>query len=155
MMKPLFSTFVVGLLGSATFLSAQGSSSSSQGAAVEPLKIVRMFGDESGETHLQTIELKLGPGRGRSEVLNGPGTAQFAWFSADMNADWHTTNRRKYLVTLSGAGYELEVTDGTRTAFPPGSILLADDMGSKGHQTRALGGESLVMYVDTDDIPVP
>jgi hypothetical protein len=122
-------------------------------AASDPLTIVRMFGDAAGETHLQTIELPLDNRAARSDVLRGPGNVQFARFAATMNADWHTTDRRKYLVTLSGAGYEIEVSDGTRMQFKPGSILLADDMKSKGHKTRALGGESLVMFVETDDLP--
>jgi hypothetical protein len=57
-------------------------------------------------------------------------------------------------VTLSGAGYEIEVTDGTKVQFPAGSVLLADDMKSKGHRTKGLGTESsLIMYVETDDLP--
>jgi hypothetical protein len=112
-----------------------------------------MYGDARGETHFETITLKLDNKAGRSEILRGPGTVQFARFAADLQSSWHTTNRRKYLVTISGAGYEIEVTDGTRMQFKPGSILLADDLNSKGHRTRSLDGESLIMYVDTDDLP--
>jgi hypothetical protein len=119
----------------------------------DTLKIVRMYGDASGETHFETLTPPLDGSGGRSEILKGPGTMQFARFAADLKSPWHTTNRRKYLVTISGAGYEIEVTDGTKVQFPPGSILLADDLNSKGHRTRALGGESLIMYVDTDDLP--
>ena len=51
------------------------------------------------------------------------------------------------------AAHEIEVTDGTKMRFTPVSILLADDVNSKGHRTRSLDGESLIMYVDTDDLP--
>ncbi len=119
----------------------------------EPVKIVRLYGDASGETHLETIALTLDTPGARSDVLRGPGNVRFARFASDMNANWHTSARRQYLVTLSGAGYEIEVTDGTKVRFPQGSVLLADDMKSKGHRTRGLGTESLIMYVETDDLP--
>jgi hypothetical protein len=141
-------------LSMASVAAAQSAVTSPSANGSEPLKIVRMFGDANGETHLQTIELRLDNRAARTDVLRGPGTMQFARFAATLNADWHTTDRRKYLVVLSGAGYEIEVSDGTRMQFKPGSILLADDMKSKGHRTRALGGESLIMFVDTDDLPV-
>jgi hypothetical protein len=118
-----------------------------------PLKVVHLYGDEKGETHLKTLELALEQPGGRSPVLHGPGGVQFARFAADLSATWHTSDRRKYLVTLSGTGYEIEASDGTKVSFPVGSILLADDMKSKGHRTKGLGTESLIMYVETDEVP--
>ena len=154
-MRLVIKGLLVGTIGlaAAGALVAQRSTDSPSASPSEPLKIVRMFGDASGETHLETIALPLDARGGRSEVLRGPGTAQFSRFAATLSSPWHTTDRRKYLIVLSGAGYEIEVTDGTKMPFRAGSILLADDASSKGHKTRALGGESLVMFVDTDDLP--
>ena len=115
-------------------------------------RVVHLFADSGGETHLKVIHIKLDQPGGRSATLHGPGGVQFARFAADLSASWHPTDRRKYLVTLSGPGYEIEVSDGTRMSFPVGSILLADDMKSKGHRTKGLGGESLIMYVDADEL---
>ena len=121
-------------------------------AGLQP-SVVHLYGDANGETHLKAINVRLDQPGARSAILPGPGGVQFARFAADLSANWHTSDRRKYLVTLSGAGYEIEASDGTRMSFPAGSILLADDMKSKGHRTRGLGSESLIMYVETDDLP--
>jgi len=88
----------------------------------------------------------------RSETLTGPGTTHFFRYAADMVSPWHGTDSRKFVVALSGAGFDIEVTDGTVKRFMPGDVLLTDDMDSKGHQTRALG-ETLLMFVHTDDLP--
>jgi hypothetical protein len=127
------------------------------GTAAPPERItgtvVHLYADANGESHLKKINLTLDQPNGRSTVLHGPGNVQFARFAADLRASWHTSDRRKYLVTLSGPGYEIEASDGTKVSFPVGSVLLADDMKSKGHRTRGLGAESLIMYVETDDLP--
>ena len=119
-------------------------------AVSEPVRIERMYDDDDGETHFETIEVQFNT---RSEMLTGPGTTQFFRYAADMVSAWHGTDARKYVVALSGAGFDVEVTDGTVKRFMPGDVLLTDDMDSKGHQTRALGGETLVMFVYTDDLP--
>jgi len=118
-------------------------------AVSEPVRIERMYDDDDGETHFETIELQFNT---RSATLTGPGTTQFFRYAADMVSAWHGTDARKYVVALSGAGFEIEVSDGAVRRFMPGDVLLTDDMDSKGHQTRALG-ETLVMFVYTDDLP--
>jgi hypothetical protein len=118
--------------------------SAAQERRPEPVKIIRMYGDAAGETHLQPTEIPL------SARIPATGEVQFARFAADLNADWHAGTLHRYVVPLSGAGFEIEVTDGSKAQFRPGTVLLADDMGSKGHRTRALGGETLVMYVPVD-----
>jgi|SRR5216684_4096002 hypothetical protein len=153
MRRTIRTTALTGILVAAAMVSSGRPVAGTNGEPAGRLKIVRLYGDANGDTHLQTLELALEQPGGRSPVLRGPGSMQFARFAADLSASWHTTDRRKYLVTLSGAGYEIEASDGTKIAFPMGSILLADDMKSKGHRTKGLGTESLIMFVDTDDLP--
>ena len=112
-------------------------------------KVIRMYGDAKGETHLETIAVPLDARTGRWDGLPTSGNVQIARFAADLKADWHTGSRRTYLVTLSGAGYEIEVREGSKAQFPPGGILLVEDVKTKGHRTRALG-ETFVMYVPVD-----
>ena len=53
--------------------------------------------------------------------------------------DWHPAPRRQFIFIMSGA-MEITTSDGATRAFPAGSIVLADDRGSKGHQTRPANG---------------
>lgn len=112
--------------------------------------VVRMYGDASGETHLAKIEMPFDAKSGRVEGLPATGTVRFTRFSADLHRVGATSDSLKYLVVLGGAGFEIQVSDGSTLQFRPGSILLTDDMKSKGHTIRALGGESLIMYVTID-----
>jgi hypothetical protein len=118
--------------------------------ATKSVTIARMYGDASRETHLETIELPLDPTRGSAEGLPAAGQVRFARFPADLHRVGATSDSLKYLVVLSGAGFEIQVTDGAKMQFLPGSILMTDDMDSKGHTIRALGGDSLIMYVTID-----
>jgi len=117
---------------------------------MQPVKVVRMYADARGETHLETIELPRDSKSGRMDGLPVTDKIWFARFPADLNRTGATSDSLKYLVVLSGAGFEIEVTDGSKQQFRPGSVLMTDDMQSKGHNIRALGGDSLVMYMTID-----
>jgi mannose-6-phosphate isomerase-like protein (cupin superfamily) len=124
----------------------------SQPAAKRPqadFKMFHLYADAQGVTRLERMDVPLDPKSGRADHLPATGNVQFARFAATMDSGWHNTDRRKYLVVLSGAGFSIEVRDGTKVEFRPGSILLADDMKGNGHWTRALGGDTMVMYVTT------
>ena len=114
------------------------------------LKMFHLYADAGGVTRLERMEVPLDAKSGRANHLPATGNVQFARFAASMDSGWHNTDARKYLVVLSGAGFSIEVRDGTKVNFPPGSILLADDMKGNGHWTRALGGDTMVMYVTVD-----
>lgn len=114
------------------------------------VRIARMYADANRETHLETIEVPLDATRGSAEGLPAAGKVRFARFPADLHRVGATSDSLKYLVVLSGAGFEIQVSDGAKMQFRPGSILMTDDMNSKGHTIRALGGESLIMYVTVD-----
>ena len=55
-------------------------------------------------------------------------------------------------ITLSGAGYEIDTSDGSVAQLPPATVLLVEDTNPahRGHTTRSLGGETLVMFVPID-----
>ncbi len=107
--------------------------------------VTRMFSDAQGETHLETVMMEVG----RSNGFSSTGTAYFSQFAGDMDLDWHPAPRRQFIITLSGSGYEVETSDGSVVQLPPGSVLLVEDTNPehRGHQTRSLGGETLVMFV--------
>ena len=63
-----------------------------------------------------------------------------------LNQDWHPASRRQLVVVLSGT-VEVETNDGSRRRWSSGEMFLADDVGSRGHRTRTLGGPARVLFV--------
>ncbi len=106
--------------------------------------VTRLFSDAQGETHTETVMMDVGRSNGFS-----PTAAYFSQFAADMNLDWHPAPRRQLIIMLSGAGFEVETSDGAVVQLSPGNVLLAEDTNPehRGHQTRSLGGDTLVMIV--------
>jgi redox-sensitive bicupin YhaK (pirin superfamily) len=60
--------------------------------------------------------------------------------------DWHPASRRQLLVVLSGT-LEVETSDGKKHRCGSGDVFLADDVGSRGHRTRTIGGPARVLFV--------
>ena len=60
--------------------------------------------------------------------------------------DWHPASRRQLLVVLSGT-LEVETSDGRKHQCSSGEAFLADDVGSRGHRTRTIGGPARVLFV--------
>jgi len=60
--------------------------------------------------------------------------------------DWHPASRRQLLIVLSGT-LEVETSDGTKHRCSSGEVFLADDVGSRGHRTRTIGGSARVLFV--------
>lgn len=63
--------------------------------------------------------------------------------------DWdgsspHPTPRRQLLCTLHGA-YEVIASDGTVRRFPVGSLLLLEDTTGKGHMTRSVSDDEMLV----------
>ncbi len=59
--------------------------------------------------------------------------------------DFHVAPRRQFVVHVQGAT-EIEVADGERRTFGPGSILLADDLTGQGHVSREVDGPRLQIF---------
>ena len=60
--------------------------------------------------------------------------------------DWHPASRRQLLFVLSGT-VEIETSDGTKHRCGSGEVFLADDVGSRGHRSRTIGGPARVLFV--------
>ncbi len=113
-----------------------------------PIKVTRIYTGEDGKTHVEELDVPLGPLRGateRSEPV--PVTSvQFSRSSPDYFNDWHPAPRRQYVVTLAGEA-EVEIGDGTTIRLHPGHILLAEDLDGQGHISRAVGSEDRISLV--------
>ena len=129
------------------------SESVSAAAARAPIMVSRIYTGDDGQTHVEEIEMPLGPPSSTSTELSEIQTAQSIQFrrtSPEYFIDWHTAPRRQYVITLAGRS-EVEFGDGTKVQLYPGHILLAEDTTGQGHISRAVGDEDrLSIFVPID-----
>ena len=111
--------------------------------AGKPYTMHRLYTGSDGQTHVEEIEVKFGPGGTNPFKLMAGAGAEIRRAPPGRVADWHTAPRRQYVITLSGHG-EVELVDGTKIQLGPGSIDLAEDLTGKGHITRVIGNEDRV-----------
>lgn len=105
-----------------------------------------IYGDGAGDTHLRPLELAVrdtyaGKIRGLSDI---PATTAGIGAFEDRKPDsgMHDAPRRQFVIVLAGE-LEIVTTLGQQERLLPGDVLLADDVGSKGHLSRDVGDEPL------------
>ena len=81
----------------------------------------------------------------RSAVMNAQST-MFTEMPEGLDQDWHPASRRQLVIVLSGT-VEVEASDGTKHRWSKGEMFLADDVGSRGHRARAIGGPARGLFV--------
>jgi cupin domain len=121
-----------------------GTSTVRPGEKGTPLFFTHFYpGDEGSGT--QQIEVTFARDRAGNDVFKmiGDAGAEMHRFAPHGMGAWHTAPQRQYLITLRGHG-EMELADGTRVQYGPGTILLIEDTTGKGHRTRISGTEDLV-----------
>jgi hypothetical protein len=108
---------------------------------------VRVYAGADGETHFEDVELP----RERRESLTGtvdeitaPIAVEGLVFrlvsSEASDTEPHNAPRRLVIVQIDGT-VEVEVSDGEKRVFGPGSVLVVEDTTGKGHITRSLSLE--------------
>lgn len=117
------------------------------------MNLIRVFGDESGETHLSDIELLPAehPQNKGAQLLSLseiPATTVTIAQLLDRRPDdgLHTAPRRQLVAVLRGA-LEITTTTGDRRCLRAGDCLMADDVDSKGHISTDVGDEPLATLV--------
>ena len=117
------------------------------------LKYVRVYSDSIGETHFEDLEINLdeidfAPPAPPIYTSNLTSSASYGFLSVlpGWESDWHPTPKRQFLIYLSGT-IEAEVSDGEIRKFGPGSITLVEDTFGKGHKSKALGNDKIVLVV--------
>lgn len=116
------------------------------------MTITRVWADESGESHFETLEFDLkdkGPLGSMSEPLL-VNSMILRENPAGYDYGWHTAPREQYIVMLEGQ-VEITVSDGEVKTFIPGDIVLVADTTGKGHASRSPDGKprkSLFLPVD-------
>lgn len=107
-----------------------------------------LHGDAAGETHLRRLEFPYrdspaGTVRGLHDIpATTAGFGEFLGRKPDVG--FHHAPRRQLIVVLRGV-LEIETTLGARQRLVPGDVLLADDLGTKGHASRDVGDEPLAL----------
>jgi hypothetical protein len=119
-----------------------------------PMKCLRIYADESGESHLADIDIPLVP----TELFPGfppihlsaplaASSVRFAWIPPEtQEVDWHVASRRQLAILLTG-WLEIETSDGDKRRCEPGAVVPAEDTFGKGHMARGSRDGNFTMFV--------
>lgn len=108
------------------------------------VKYTHVFGDAQGVTHFKDVPYSMtsgdyappAPSIAVSEHTPASGMVVLE-FPAGWFGDYHPAPKKQWMIVLSGK-FEIGVSDGETRTIEAGVVVLADEVGSKGHTTRAL-----------------
>jgi hypothetical protein len=116
-------------------------------------KYVRLYADENGESHFEdmtgTLEaVDFAPPAPPLNVLSLFPATSCGLLGAP--SDWdgqipHPAPSRQVLCTVRGE-YAIRASDGTERRFPPGSVLLLEDTTGRGHSSRVVGDDEVLIF---------
>jgi hypothetical protein len=113
---------------------AQPSPGSTVGApvnnAANPPKLLHVYADAKGESHLEVIT--VAPTAGEL-----PLTGLRAISYQPNKVNWHHAPSPQFAINLTGY-LQVEVSDGTKRKIGPGDLVFLEDTTGKGHVTRLL-----------------
>jgi len=124
----------------------------------QQLRYAVVYSDNRGVTHFRDDYLPWQQSQGDRNL---PGSLTltpyveaeklgFLHLPKGYDADWHPAPGKRFVMVLTGVG-EVEVGDGERRTFTPGSILLVTDVSGQGHRTRVMGEHDVLIAW----VPVP
>lgn len=117
------------------------------------MKMYRLYSGSDGESHFEEQDLKLtsvdfappAPPLELSEYWDAERVsilrAPPGWYG-----DWHPAPKRQLMFYLKGK-VEGETSDGTVRTMGPGSIVLVEDTTGKGHRSRVIGTDDVIIAV--------
>ena len=115
------------------------------------IKYSRLYADEAGESHFGEVEIELksalfAPPAPPSDISAPAPAARYLFAASPPGPSdvWHPAPCRQLVVILHGE-VEVETGDGSVRRFRPGDIVLAEDTKSKGHLTRSVGAEDILL----------
>jgi len=109
----------------------------------EIIKILKIYTDESGETHFGTITIDLkdkGTIGKISDLVSGTGV-MFRTTPGDYNFDWHNTPRKQFVVNLD-APVKIQTSDKETRIIEKGQVFLLEDTKGKGHYSESINNQS-------------
>ncbi len=106
------------------------------------MKYIHLYAGKDGNSHFEDVEIPMTPDQGDQlkSILTKATGIIFRITGTNYDLDWHPASRKQFVITLEGEG-DVVASDGTTRRFGPGDIMLADDKGSKGHLSKAVGGK--------------
>ena len=106
------------------------------------MHIHRLFADEHGISHFQTVDIPLTEASraGRLSARMPATGLIFREVMPDYDLDWHPAPRRQYIVNLD-AGVQITASDGESRKIGAGEIILVEDTFGKGHLSKAIDGK--------------
>lgn len=118
------------------------------------MSFVRMFTDEQGKSRFE--DLSVGSGEspiGSVSSYLPVSRMRFRRRDADLPIGRLNVPERQFAVVLTG-GVEVEVGDGERRSFSPGSVIFAEDTIGEGHIARVDSFVEQVYITVPDDFDV-
>jgi hypothetical protein len=122
---------IAGIFGAASDSSAQDAP---PGAGK---KVIRIYADADGNSHVQELPIATKPGKIRRTEMAAVTGFSYADYTASSLEDWHRTPGRQFSISMSGE-IEVEVSGGSKHAIHAGDIVFLEDLQGKGHITRIL-----------------
>ena len=117
------------------------------------MRIQRLYNDPEGESHFEEIEVEFStvdfaPPAPPLELSEFRDATRVAIMRAEpgWEGDWHPAPARQLMFYLAGC-VEGEASDGTRRTIGPGTVVLVEDTEGKGHRSRVVGEEEVVIAV--------
>ena len=119
------------------------------------LTYLRIFADQSGESHMEELALAMLPKQifpklphlHLSSVLTATGLSFCRVPPGMTEVTWHNSPSRKIVIWLTGE-IEYETSDGMVRRLPPGSVVLSEDTTGKGHISRHPPEGQLLAFID-------
>ena len=136
-----------------SILLASISASSLSDESQKSVSIVRVYADSLGESHFEDVSWDLveaefappAPPLLVSEFMRSTAfgiiSAAPGWFG-----EWHPAPKRQLTIYISGR-VEATVSDGETRIFGPGDITLLEDTTGKGHRSKVVGEEQVLLAV--------
>ena len=118
------------------------------------MECLRIYADESGESHLADIDIPLVPMELSPFHFSAPYAAssvRFVWAPAGIpEARRHVAPARQLVIPLTG-WLEFETSHGEKRRCEPGTVILAEDTFGKGHITQGPGEQFGALFVPVPD----
>ena len=117
------------------------------------IKYAKLYADSTGITHFKDEQISFGEPNAdgaRFTPLTLATQVGHLLLPVNFKADWHPAPRKQWIFVLTGT-VEVEAQDGEIRQLSSGSIAFVEDTIGKGHQTRNVGDEPvLIAWVPVD-----